>query len=275
MTAPTLTDSFGRTIHYLRISVTDRCNLRCVYCMPAAGVPLIPHEDMLSFEDIVSFTRYAVSRGIRKVRLTGGEPLVRKGITSLVRSLAAVDGLEDLAMTTNGILLAEMAKELKEAGLHRLNISLDTLSPHTYKELTRGGDVNRVLRGIRAAREAGFGGQDSPLKLNCVLLPHTAQEDVAALRTFSREEGLELRLIHYMDLQHGTFTKVEGGDGGDCTRCNRLRLTSTGILKPCLFNNLGYDIRKLGYEKALEAALQNKPKRGTSNTCDFFSYIGG
>ena len=201
MVAPTLTDSFGRTIHYLRISVTDRCNLRCVYCMPAAGVPLIPHEDMLSFEDIVSFTRYAVSRGIRKVRLTGGEPLVRKGITSLVRSLAAVDGLEDLAMTTNGILLAEMAKELKEAGLHRLNISLDTLSPHTYKELTRGGDVNRVLRGIRAAREAGFGGQDSPLKLNCVLLPHTAQEDVAALRTFSREEGLQLRLIHHMDLQ--------------------------------------------------------------------------
>ena len=135
MVAPTLTDSFGRTIHYLRISVTDRCNLRCVYCMPAAGVPLIPHEDMLSFEDIVSFTRYAVSRGIRKVRLTGGEPLVRKGITSLVRSLAAVDGLEDLAMTTNGILLAEMAKELKEAGLHRLNISLDTLSPTHTKNL--------------------------------------------------------------------------------------------------------------------------------------------
>jgi len=243
--------------------------------MPEEGVPFIPHDQMLSFEDMVSFTRYAVSIGIRKVRLTGGEPLVRKGITSLVRSLAAIDGIKDLCMTTNGILLEEMAKELKEAGLHRLNVSLDTLNPHTYKELTRGGDLNHVLRGIRAAKEAGFGSGQDPIKINCVLMSYTTEEDVEALRTFAQEEGLELRLIHHMDLQNGTFTKVEGGDGGDCARCNRLRLTSTGILKPCLFSNLGYDIRKLGYEKALEAALQNKPQAGTSNTCDTFSYIGG
>lgn len=268
-------DTFGRTIDYLRISVTDRCNLRCVYCMPREGVPFIPHGQMLTYEDIVSFTRFAVSRGIRKVRLTGGEPLVRKGIADLVRSLAALPGIQDLGMTTNGLLLEEMAAPLKEAGLHRLNVSLDTLDPQRYERLTRGGSLKKVLQGIQAAKKAGFGTADAPIKLNCVKMPDTTQAQLDRLRDFARQEGLELRLIHLMDLEEGTFSKVEGGEGGHCAQCNRLRLTSTGILKPCLFNNLGYDIRQLGYEKALDAALKNKPLAGTHNTMDSFSYMGG
>ena len=270
-----MTDSFGRTINYLRISVTDRCNLRCIYCMPAEGVPPVAREQVLSYEEILAFTRYAVSRGISKVRLTGGEPLVRKGITGLVSSLAAVEGIKDLAMTTNGILLTEMAHELKEAGLHRLNISLDTLDPGKYRQLTRGGDLNKVLQGIRAAKIAGFGGAGSPVKLNCVLLPDTREEDLTALRAFAREERLKLRLIQYMDLKNGFFARVDGGDGGDCPRCNRLRLTSTGILKPCLFSDTGYDIRTLGAEMALDSALLNKPEAGSYNSCETFNYLGG
>jgi len=270
-----MTDSFGRIINYLRISVTDRCNLRCIYCMPAEGVPVVAHEQILSYEQILAFTRYAVSRGICKVRLTGGEPLVRKDIIVLVRSLAAITGIKDLGMTTNGILLTEMARELKEAGLQRLNISLDTLNPDKYRELTRGGDLNRVLLGIRTARNAGFGGPDSPIKLNCVILPDTGKEELVALCDFAREEGLKLQLIQYMDLKNGSFTRVDGGDGGDCPRCNRLRLTSTGILKPCLLSNAGYDIRTLGFEKALDTALRNKPEAGTYNSFETFNYLGG
>lgn len=268
-------DQFGREITYLRISVTDRCNLRCVYCMPEEGIPLIPHSQMLTYEEILDFTRYAVSRGISKVRLTGGEPLVRKGIQSLVRSLASLPGIRDLGMTTNGILLQEMAAELRQAGLHRLNISLDTLDPVRYKALTRRGEMGKVLEGIQAAKKAGFGGPGSPIKINCVLLPDTGREEVEKLRAFTQKEGLELRLIHCMDLKKGSFTKVEGGEGGDCPHCNRIRLTSTGILKPCLFNNIGYDIRILGAEKAMDAALRNKPAAGSANTCDSFNYLGG
>ncbi|MFA5753439.1 MAG: radical SAM protein, partial [Bacteroidales bacterium] len=266
-------DQFGRKITYLRISVTDRCNLRCVYCMPEEGIPLIPHSQMLTYEEILDFTRYAVSRGINKVRLTGGEPLVRKGILTLISDLADIPGIRDLGMTTNGILLPEMARDLREAGLHRLNISLDTLDAERYRTLTRGGEMGKVLEGIQAAKKAGFGGPGSPIKINCVLLPDTGQEELEKLRAFTQKEGLELRLIHCMDLKTGSFTKVEGGEGGDCPRCNRIRLTSTGMLKPCLFNNLGYDIRLLGAQKALDAALRNKPASGTTNTCESFNYL--
>ena len=268
-------DQFDREITYLRISVTDRCNLRCVYCMPEEGIPLIPHSQLLSYEEILEFTRYAVSRGISKVRLTGGEPLVRKGIQSLILSLAAIPGIRDLALTTNGILLPEMALNLKLTGLQRLNISLDTLDPERYKTLTRSGELGKVLKGIQAAKKAGFGGPESRIKINCVLLPETGKEELEKLRDFTLKEGLELRLIHCMDLKKGSFTKVEGGEGGDCPHCNRIRLTSTGILKPCLFNNIGYDIRVLGAEKALDAALSNKPASGSTNTCDSFNYLGG
>ena len=268
-------DQFGREITYLRISVTDRCNLRCVYCMPEEGIPLIPHSQMLTYEEILDFTRYAVSRGINKVRLTGGEPLVRKGILTLISDLADIPGIRDLGMTTNGILLPEMARDLRETGLHRINISLDTLDTERYRALTRGGEMGKVLEGIQAAKKAGFGGPGSPIKINCVLLPDTGQEELEKLRAFTQKEGLELRRIHCMDLKAGSFTKVEGGEGGDCARCNRIRLTSTGMLKPCLFNNLGYDIRVLGAQKALDAALRSKPASGTTNTCESFNYLGG
>ena len=175
-----MTDAFGRTINYLRISVTDRCNLRCIYCMPEEGVPFIPHVQLLSYEDIVSFTRFAVSRGIRKVRLTGGEPLVRKGIAHLVRALAAIPGIEDLAMTTNGLLLEEMASALKEAGLHRLNVSLDTLDAQKYERLTRGGSLTKCLK-ASVPPKSGFGSAISPVKLNCVKMPETTQAELDEL----------------------------------------------------------------------------------------------
>ena len=148
-------DRFNRQIDYLRISVTDRCNLRCNYCMPADGIPLLKHEDILSYETILDVVRTAVTMGIRKVRITGGEPLVRKGIVQLVRMIAEVKEVTDLGLTTNGILLGGFAEDLAGAGLHRINISLDTVDPEKFREITRGGDLNRVFTGIDAAKKAG------------------------------------------------------------------------------------------------------------------------
>ncbi len=157
-------DRYKRHINYLRISVTDRCNLRCTYCMPADGVKLMKHDDLLSFEEIESFTQLAVAKGISKVRLTGGEPLVRKNIVELVQRLASIEGLEDLALTTNGILLPQFAEDLKKAGLKRVNISLDTLNADRYCEITRTGNIKDVFKGIEAAQKAGF----HPIKINIV-----------------------------------------------------------------------------------------------------------
>ena len=150
-------DSYGRRIDYLRISVTDRCNLRCTYCMPPEGVPLVSRAEILSYEEIAEVARAAVAMGITTIRLTGGEPLVRRGLVRLVEMLAAIGGIRDLAMTTNGILLARHARQLAAAGLHRVNVSLDATDPGRYAEITRGGDVRRVLAGIEAGRRAGVG----------------------------------------------------------------------------------------------------------------------
>ncbi len=153
-------DSFNRYINYLRVSVTDRCNLRCTYCMPACGIKTLPHKDILTFEEIGEVVRYAASRGVNKVRITGGEPLVRKDITNLVHEIAAIDGIRELAMTTNAILLERFAHDLVAAGLQRVNISLDTIDPEKYGMITRGGDIQAVFRGIQSAKEAGL----SPIK---------------------------------------------------------------------------------------------------------------
>ncbi len=263
-------DRYNRHINYLRISVTDRCNLRCTYCMPAEGIKLMGHEAILSFEEIEAFVRLAVSRGINKVRLTGGEPLVRKNIVELVRKLAAIEGLEDLSMTTNGILLKEFALELKSAGLNRVNVSLDTLDQNRYCEITRTGDIQKVFDGLEAAKKAGF----SPIKINCVLLGEPNGE-IKELKQFCAENNFDLRFIHQMDLQSGEFSKVEGGEGGNCSRCNRVRLLANGDVKPCLFSDLAYNIRKLGHEKALDLAIGNKPKAGTFNKSGEFYNIGG
>lgn len=263
-------DRYSRSIDYLRISVTDRCNLRCTYCMPEDGIQLLDHSDILSFEEIVVFTRFAVQNGITKVRITGGEPLVRKGIVELVTMLAKIDGLEDLSMTTNGILLPEFARDLKLAGLNRINISLDTVDQNRYCEITRHGDLSKVLLGIEAAIDAGLG----PIKINCVLLGQ-ADDETRKLREFCEEKGLKLRFIHQMNLKTGEFSRVEGGEGGNCSKCNRVRLLANGDIKPCLFSDLAFNIRELGSEQALNLAMGNKPKSGTYNKSGEFYNIGG
>jgi len=158
-------DSFNRHINYLRISVTDRCNLRCVYCMPADGIAMMQHSDILSFEEILDVVKAAVNLGVDKVRITGGEPLVRKGVVDLVGMLAGVKGINDLSITTNGHLLEMLALPLKKAGLMRVNISLDATNPVRYSEITRGASVDKVFNGIAAAKEAGL----LPIKINCVI----------------------------------------------------------------------------------------------------------
>ncbi|MBI2487633.1 MAG: radical SAM protein, partial [Deltaproteobacteria bacterium] len=163
--SPTLSDRFWRKIDYLRISLTDRCNLRCIYCMPPEGITLFEKDRILTFEEMKRFSRIAVNLGVRKIKLTGGEPLVKKGIMSFIASLKEIERLEDLSLTTNGIFLEELAKDLKASGLDRVNVSLDSLDFKRYSEITRGGDLSRVLRGINKALEVGF-----KVKINTVVL---------------------------------------------------------------------------------------------------------
>ncbi len=264
-------DQFNRLINYLRISVTDRCNLRCVYCMPAEGVELMHHKDILSFDEIVEFTKFSVEQGIDKVRITGGEPLVRKGIVDLIALLSPIDGIKDLAMTTNGILLDKFAKDLASAGLDRVNVSLDAMDSEKYSQITRGGDIKDVFKGIEAARSAGL----TPIKINCVINKSSDEPDAQAVKKYAEENDLQIRFIHLMDLETGYFKPVEGGDGGNCSSCNRLRLTSDGFVKPCLFSTKAYSVRELGPEEALNQALVNKPKHGGNNSEGHFYNIGG
>lgn len=264
-------DSFKRKITYLRISVTDRCNLRCTYCMPACGIEPMPHNAVLSFEEIEAVARHGAASGINKVRITGGEPLVRKNIIHLVAMLAKIPGINELTMTTNGILLDKFANDLKAAGLKRVNISLDSVDPHRFTEITRVGNLKDVFRGIDAARKAGL----EPIKINCVIKKSPDEPDAAGVRAFCEKEGLQLRYIKEMNLETGQFSQVIGGDGGHCATCNRMRLTANGDLKPCLFSNVAFNVRALGIEKAWEAAIANKPACGSVNHKNQFSNIGG
>ncbi len=264
-------DKYNRNINYLRVSVTDRCNLRCVYCMPPEGIELVNHKDTLSYDEIFDAVKYAVSIGIDKVRITGGEPLVRKGVTELVRMIASIDGIQDLAMTSNGILLEKYAPELADAGLHRVNISLDSINPQKYREITRGGDVNMVFRGIKAAKKVGL----NPIKINCVIKHSSLEKDAVEVADFCEKNNLEIRFIHEMDIEKGNFHVVEGGTGGDCKICNRLRLSATGNLMPCLFSDEKFNIRSLGIEKAFDMALENKPESGCFAKTNKFYNTGG
>ena len=194
-TAPRLIDSFGRVHNNLRISVTDRCNIRCVYCMPES-VTFLPRASLLSFEEIERFVRVAAALGIDKIRLTGGEPLVRRDLPELVARLVAVPGIKDVGLTTNGILLAAQAQSLWGAGLRRINVSLDTMDPRRFEELTRRTGFEEVIAGIHAARAAGF----APIKINAVALRGVTEPDVVPLARFARSFGLELRFIEYMPL---------------------------------------------------------------------------
>jgi len=264
-------DPFKRRINYLRISVTDRCNLRCRYCMPESGIKLISHDKILSFEEIRDFVQVGVNLGINKIRLTGGEPLVRKDIVRLVEMLAAIPGIKDLGMTTNGILLDRYAENLASAGLDRVNISLDSLDEGNFRYITRVGKLESVLMGIKAAKKAGL----EPIKINCVVKNSSLDQNALAVREFGRNNAIQVRFIREMNLESGVYSIVKGGDGGKCHICNRLRLTSDGYLKPCLFSEVGYNIREYGYEEAYNLAVGNKPEKGSLNNVNNFYNIGG
>ncbi len=285
MSLALLSDKYRRRINYLRISVTDRCNLRCTYCMPPEGIDPVPHADILSYEEFLRVARIAVGEGIRKVRITGGEPLVRKGIVGFLRELAAISGVEDLSLTTNGLLLAGMARDLKRAGLHRVNVSLDTLRPETFERVTRRPGLDRVLAGLAAARSAGL----DPVKVNVVVMRGTNDEELLDFAAFAEETGYEIRFIEFMPadpteweasrvvpaaeilaalrrryelipLEGGVyagpsrmFQLPQGGRIGVispisehfCGGCNRLRLTAIGSLRGCLFAQEETNLRDL------------------------------
>ena len=206
-----LIDTFGRTHDNLRISITDRCNIRCFYCMPEKDVQFVPRSEVLDYEEIERFARVAVGLGIRKVRITGGEPLVRRDLPVLVRRLAALPGIEDLALTTNGVLLAEMAAPLFEAGLRRINVHLDTLDRERFLKITRRDELGRVLAGIEEARRLGYG----PIKLNAVAVKDLVEPDIVPLARYARENGFEVRYIEFMPLDaQRIWDRVEGADGG-------------------------------------------------------------
>lgn len=294
-------DTFQREITYLRISLTDLCNLRCVYCMPPEGVRKQTHNQILSLEEIGEIARAAVELGVKKIRLTGGEPLVRRGVLSLCRELRRIPRLQELTLTTNGLLLPEMAAELKAAGVDRVNISLDTLDPEKYRCVTRMGTLEDTLAGIRAAGEAGL----TPLKLNCVLIGGFNDDEIPALAALTAREPVEVRFIELMpigraapfgpeaylpceavlerlpDLEAlgetggvaerfrlpgavGTVGLIRPLSGCFCGRCDRIRLTADGCLKPCLHSREEIPLRGLhgaDLRRALGRAILHKPAR--------------
>ena len=189
-----LKDRFLRTIDYIRISITDRCNLRCVYCMPNDGVSSIPHDNILRYEEIVSFLRIAVDAGVKKIRITGGEPLVRKNVPRLIRMIKTIVGIKDLSMTTNAVLLEEYAEHLADAGLTRINISLDSLVPEKYRTITRGGSIASVFRGIKAAEYAGF----RPIKINMVPIKGLNDDEIHEFARLTMRYPYQVRFIEYM-----------------------------------------------------------------------------
>ena len=191
-----LIDTFGRIHDNLRVSVTDRCNIRCFYCMPETDVKFQPREQLLTFEEIERFVSIAARLGVRKVRLTGGEPLLRKNLSTLVRKLSAIEGIEDLALTTNGVLLAKQAAELYDAGLRRINVHLDTLDRERFQRITRRDDFDRVMEGIETCIRLGYG----PIKINVVAVKDLIEPDIVPMARFGRERGIEIRYIEFMPL---------------------------------------------------------------------------
>lgn len=193
-----LTDRFGRVHDYLRISVTDRCNLRCVYCMPADGLDFLPNEKVMTDDEIVEVIHVGAKLGIRKLRITGGEPTVRKGLPDLIRRLRDIPGIEDIALTTNGIRLAEMAQELHDAGVNRINISLDSMHPERFRKITRHGDFQKVWDGLLAAFRVGF----DPIKINVVLVKDFNDDEVLDFVRLTLQHPLQIRFIEYMPIDH-------------------------------------------------------------------------
>lgn len=277
-------DQFKRRIEYLRISITDRCNLRCKYCMPETGVKWIPHESILSYEEILRLIRISTSLGFRRFRITGGEPLARQGILDFLGRASRISGVEDLMLTTNGILLPEMASDLKAAGVNRINISLDTLNPERFREITRGGDVQKVIQGINRSLEVGL----NPVKLNVVVVRDFNLDELPKFKELAQNYPLHVRFIELMPIgvssEHrndfvpiaemkeilgleGMKPKLDLVGGGPaeyitsegfqgslgfisaisrhfCDTCNRVRLTADGKLRPCLHSTKELDFRQ-------------------------------
>lgn len=281
-------DEEGREINYLRISVTDLCNLRCRYCMPEEGVIKKFHSEILTLEEIEEVVKVSTKVGINKVRLTGGEPLVRKGIVKLVKKISSVPGINEVTLTTNGILLKKYARALKEAGLHRVNISLDTLKKDKYEYVTRGGKLSDVIDGIEAAKEAGL----KPLKLNVVLVKGFNDDEIEDFVNLTINNEIDVRFIELMPIgekggiseEHfvsntivldknpslkpvesadksapAKYYSIDGAKGRVglinpisshfCVRCNRLRLTADGKIIPCLHSNEEIDVKTTLREK--------------------------
>src|ERR1022692_1736115 len=267
--AAPLTDSFGRVHDNLRISVTDRCNIRCFYCMPETGVQFVERGEILSFEEIERFVRVAVGMGIRKLRVTGGEPLVRRDLPVLIRRLAAIGEIEDLALTTNGVLLEELAQPLYDAGLRRLNVHLDTLDRARFERITRRDDLGRVLRGLELAKRTGF----TKIKLNAVAVKNLVEPDIVPLDAQGRWDRGKVLLADEVIAQlsreisplapvpdpdpRAPASEYVYEDGGGtvgfiasvsrpfCLNCNRLRLTADGKLRYCLFALEEDDVKTL------------------------------
>ncbi|MBR7177984.1 MAG: GTP 3',8-cyclase MoaA [Oscillospiraceae bacterium] len=292
-------DKLGRDITYLRISLTDKCNLRCRYCMPAEGVCRRSHHEMMNEDEIVTAVEAAASLGIRKVRLTGGEPLVKKNIVSICRRVAAVEGIREVCLTTNGILLPQLGTQLREAGVKRLNLSLDTLNPQKYAYITRIGKLEQFHRGLEAALEAGF----EKVKINAVLIGGFNDDEIKTLANLTMMYPVDMRFIELMPIQdHDEFGegayvpysrvleqlpeaiavppdggvaklyRLPGAKGNIglispisahfCGECNRIRLTADGKLKPCLHAPDEFSLKGLDFEgmKAVfEQAIRNKP----------------
>ena len=292
-------DRYGRTIKYLRLSVTDLCNCRCVYCMGENGVPRLPHSAILSFEEIEEIVRAAVSLGVTKVRLTGGEPLVRRGIDELVRRLRGIEGVEELAMTTNGARLAEYAARLKSAGLDRLNVSLDTLDPEKFRRITRIGELRDTLDGLDAARRAGF----EHIKLNTVLIGGVNDDEIAEIAALAKDGAFDVRFIELMPIGEctdwdrrrflpaervleylpkgervpsdgvaelwrpagfrGTVGLIRPLSHRFCADCDRIRVTADGCLKPCLHSAREIPLRGKHGEalvRTIAEGMQTKPR---------------
>jgi len=293
-------DSFGRDIYYLRLSVTDLCNLRCIYCMPEDGVEKRRCEDIMSVDEITEVVRAAAVCGINKVRVTGGEPLVRNGIVEICRRISATPGIKELCLTTNGILLPKYADELKAAGIKRLNISLDSLDPETYREITRTGTLESALEGVRTALDKGF----ESVKINAVLIGGVNDGEILALLEQTRRHNVNVRFIEVMPIgecagwAEGRFIstsrvlelapelidvgadgvaklyKLPGGFGTVglispisshfCPTCNRIRVAADGRLKPCLHSAEEINLRGLRgreLEEAIRAAIAGKPQK--------------
>ncbi len=281
-----MVDGFGRRVEYLRISVTDKCNLRCVYCMPEEGLPWLRRDEILSYEEIAEIVRVMAGMGLRRLRLTGGEPLVRKDLPRLVALLASIGGIEDIALSTNAVLLAPMARRLRDAGVKRVNISLDSLDPRRADTIARRpGTLPKIMAGVEAAYAAGF----DPIKINVVLMRGQNDDEIPAFAELSRHRPFHVRFIEVMptesnlDLSASNFLScdealdalravdalepVPGPPGNGpatyysfpgaqgtigvitpmshnfCSRCNRMRLTADGQLRPCLFGTMQTPLR--------------------------------